>query len=209
MVGNHDLSVPRAVYLDRLHLPSSYYSVCLADGWRLIALDTTDLCLLSGFAEDSAEMQESRVWWRAHPLSEECPMASDWNGGVAAAQMAWLDLQLAAAEQAGERVVVMCHHPLLGCRETHKAWNWRELQQRLVGKAALVLHGHDHLGGYACVGGTHFVTPEAMLEAPRGSNAYALVGVFPDRLELQGVGRVTSRVMHLAPLLGKAEGAQQ
>ena len=51
LVGNHDLAVPRQLYLDRIHLPASYFSSSLAEGWRLIALDTTDLCVLCGYGE--------------------------------------------------------------------------------------------------------------------------------------------------------------
>lgn len=49
------------------------------------------------------------------------------------------------------------------------------------------------MGGYACVGGRHFVTVEGLLEAPTGGNAYAVVHVYPDRLCIDGRGTVTSR----------------
>ena len=57
----------------------------------------------------------------------------------------------------------------------------------------IALAGHDHLGGYACIDGRHFVTLEALLEAPAGGNAWAVLSVFADRLELAGHGSVTSR----------------
>lgn len=47
--------------------------------------------------------------------------------------------------------------------------------------------------------GRHFVTLEAMLEAPVGSNAYALLHVHADRLVLQGLGSVTGRELALPP----------
>ena len=49
------------------------------------------------------------------------------------------------------------------------------------------------MGGYACIDGRHFVTLEALLEAPEGGNAYAVVHVFPDRVHIVGSGSVTSR----------------
>ena len=63
----------------------------------------------------------------------------------------------------------------------------------LLGSPAfrLALAGHDHLGGYARIDGRHFVTLEALLEAP--DNAYAVVQAFPDRLRIVGCGSVTSR----------------
>lgn len=42
-LGNHDLSVPREHYVGRMKLPSNYYAVTPAPGWRLLVLDTTDL----------------------------------------------------------------------------------------------------------------------------------------------------------------------
>ena len=57
----------------------------------------------------------------------------------------------------------------------------------------LALAGHDHLGGYSVIDGRHFVTLEALLEAPAGGNAWAVLSVYADRLELAGRGSVTSR----------------
>ena len=67
----------------------------------------------------------------AHPLSEDWPQMSSWNGGITRQQLEWLRGELAAAEAAGERVVVASHHQLGegAARATHMAWNWREVQQ--------------------------------------------------------------------------------
>lgn len=47
----------------------------------------------------------------------------------------WLRKELAAAEHAGEKVVVAAHHPIgAGSgRPTHMAWNWAQVQEVLVG----------------------------------------------------------------------------
>ncbi len=57
----------------------------------------------------------------------------------------------------------------------------------------LALAGHDHVGGYACIDGRHFVTVEALLEAPVDGNAYAMIHVHGDRIRIEGSGSVTSR----------------
>jgi hypothetical protein len=50
------------------------------------------------------------------------------------------------------------------------------------------------VGGYAELApGRHFVTLEAVLEAPAGSNAYGTVRVYADRVEVEGAGQLTSR----------------
>ena len=59
----------------------------------------------------------------------------------------------------------------------------------------LALAGHDHLGGYASIQGRHFCTLEALLESPPDGNAYALLHLYPDRLVIEGIGTVTSRVL--------------
>ena len=66
----------------------------------------------------------------AHPLSDERPQMSSWNGGVTRRQLGWLRGELAAAEAAGERVIVASHHQLGrgGARPTHMAWNYEEIQ---------------------------------------------------------------------------------
>eukprot|EP00983_Pelagomonas_calceolata_P057740 1145201-Pelagomonas_calceolata.AAC.3 len=129
----------------------------------------------------------------------------------------WLKEELQAAEQAGERIIVSSHHPLgLGsARRTHMdrhhrtrkcvphemyAWNFEEVQATLCGSKAcvLALAGHDHLGGYARIGHMHFVTQPAMLEAPEGGNAFGVIKVFSDRIEIDGLGsQVPSRTLHL------------
>ena len=120
-------------------------------------------------------------------------------GGAASArrQLAWLKAELAAAEAAGERVIAAAHHQVGqgAVRPTHAAWNWRDVQAALLASPAfrLLLAGHDHLGGYACIGGRHFVTLEALLEAPPGGNAYGVVEVRPREIAIVGAGSVTSR----------------
>ena len=81
------------------------------------------------------------------------------------------------------------------------------------GVVALVLTGHYHPGGYAAWappprddgnggegGGSnviHFVGLEGLVEAPPGLNAYAVVDVHADRLEVTGFGCAASRTLAL------------
>lgn len=133
----------------------------------------------------------------AHPLGPEHPQMASWNGGVSRRQLAWLRAELAAAEAAGERVALACHHQVGAgaARDTHMAWNWEAISAAALASPAfrLALAGHDHMGGYASHGGRHFVTLEALLEAPAGGNAFAVVHVYADRVVVEGRGTVTSR----------------
>lgn len=81
------------------------------------------------------------------------------------------------------------------------AWNAADIEAALLGSPAfaLGLAGHDHMGGYAQrAPGQHFITLEALLEAPPGSNAYAVVEVHSRRLVVRGVGSASSRELPLA-----------
>ena len=51
-------------------------------------------------------------------------------------------------------------------RATHMAWNFKDIMDVVLQSSCvtLVLSGHDHIGGYACIQGKHFVTLEALLE---------------------------------------------
>ena len=76
--------------------------------------------------------------------------------------------ELRKAESQGLHVMVAAHHPISpqAARRTHLAWNWRDIAAILVASpaVALVLAGHDHEGGYAFHGGTHWLTLPALLE---------------------------------------------
>jgi manganese-dependent ADP-ribose/CDP-alcohol diphosphatase len=81
------------------------------------------------------------------------------------------------------------------------AWNAGEVEAALLASPAfaLALAGHDHVGGYAARGspGRHFLTLEALLEAPPGSNAYALLAVGAGRVDVRGAGSASSRELLL------------
>jgi hypothetical protein len=55
-------------------------------------------------------------------------------------------------------------------------------------------------GGAAEEGGLHFVTLEGLVEAPTGSNAFAVVEVQAGALQLTGHGCATTRSLPLRPM---------
>ena len=52
----------------------------------------------------------------------------------------------------------------------HFAWNAAEVERELLACPAVVLafNGHDHMGGYSCLDGVHFIGLEGMVESPQG-----------------------------------------
>ena len=119
-----------------------------------------------------------------------------WGGGIGETQMEWLRATLASAAENGERVVVASHAPLsrTAARPGMAAWNCDEVSALLEASPAVALcvAGHDHPGrygrtlvpsaqlhsGYKTFGRVHYVTLEAMLEAPADGNAFAALEVY-------------------------------
>mmetsp|Transcript_14247 Transcript_14247/g.43033 ORF Transcript_14247/g.43033 Transcript_14247/m.43033 type:complete len:217 (-) Transcript_14247:394-1044(-) len=201
VIGNHCLSVDRATFLTRLRQPASYHRIQVAPGWRLLLLDTTEMSGHSGYPPDSSLGQEAAQYLDNHPLSDSEPHMHNWNGGIGKAQLKWLEEELASASEAGNRCLVAGHHQVGqgAARASHMAWNWRSIQRVLLASPAFAVFfaGHDHMGGYSCAAARHFVTLEAMLEAPVGSNAYAIVTCRDTDIQIDGRGSVTSRTLQL------------
>ena len=207
VLGNHCVKfIPRVGALTALGFPRAdegvaYYARALCAGWRLIVLDTTDLSTHGGWDEGSEQQTAALAYQKAHAGAERMQR---WNGGVGTAQLAWLRSELAEARTSRCRVIVSSHHCLApgACRETHRAWNGDEVCEVLhnSGLVALALAGHDHVGGYASVRGVAHVTLQAILEAPVDGNAFGVLSIHHDRIEICGYGTsVTSRSLPLPP----------
>jgi manganese-dependent ADP-ribose/CDP-alcohol diphosphatase len=100
-------------------------------------------------------------------------------------------------------VVVLGHLPILlqASGPYYLLWDHAQVLELLEASPSVIayLAGHDHSGGYAEQAGIQHLTLPGMLEAPEGTNAYAVVEVWPDRLEVRGVGEVTDRVLARRP----------
>ena len=193
--------------MNRLNIPEpGYYTRQLPHKWRLIVLDTTEISGKNGYPSGSWQYKEAREYEQAHPLSEKEPQMSPWNGGLSKIQLEWLQNELKIADASGEKIIIGSHHQF-GCgaaRPTHMAWNWKEIESVCMESASvcLLLAGHDHTGGFAEIGlasgrKKYAVTMEGLLEAPADSNAYGMLKVFDDRIEIEGKGTVTSRKLLL------------
>ena len=202
VIGNHCLEAGRSFLMQKLGFSSesAYYSIALPHRWKLIVLDTTEMSGHSGLPEDSWQCQEARTF---QEMFKDQIQMSSWNGGITNRQMHWLKEQLNASKEAGEKVIIASHHQIAkgGARETHLAWNHKDIYDVVTGldNFHLALAGHDHVGGYisSSSGTQHFITVEALLESPQESNAYGILRFFNDRIELVGEGTVTSRVMKI------------
>lgn len=92
--------------------------------WLLLLAARQDAVLPTSALATLLHCCPMQEYWAAHPKSAAEPQMSSWNGGIAQEQLAWLQRELAAAEAAGERVIVASHNPLTpgAGPDDHLAW---------------------------------------------------------------------------------------
>ena len=93
-----------------------------------------------------------------------------------------------------------CHYPVLRESSTpaHLLWNHETVRQILEAEPSVAVwfNGHDHQGGYAERNGIHYVMFPGMVESGE-QNAYTVVNVYADRLELDGTGSHPTRTLRI------------
>lgn len=197
LVGNHDFEVG-ADHLGEVSglvgLERFYYDFAVG-GVRFIALDGNDVSL---FAPPRGDPRWQIASDRLGRLKgQNATNAKPWNGSLSDEQFAWLAERLDAARQAGERVVVMNHYPVFPVN-MHNLWDSQRVLDLLIGQRHVVayLNGHNHAGNHGEVEGLHFVNFKGMVDTPT-ENAYALVTIDGDRLDIAGFGREPNRTLTL------------
>ncbi len=193
VLGNHDYEVG-ADYLASVHritgLKRAYYDFQAA-GHRFIVIDGNDVSL---FANAPGSEKHKLAATRLEALkSRGAANAQTWNGGVSDEQFRFLETSFAAAERAGEKVIVLGHYPMFPANE-HNMWDSERLLELFTAQKHLQAYfcGHNHAGNYGLLKGKHFVNMKGMVETAT-TTAYATVEVFADRLNVIGHGVETSR----------------
>jgi predicted MPP superfamily phosphohydrolase len=198
LLGNHDFAVaPERLtkVVNRVGLSSAYYDFSHA-GYRFIALDGNEVSLFAP-PEGDPRRDEAKSLMKA--LDDAgAPNSHRWNGAVSDTQHAWLAAKLNEAKAAGEKVVVMNHYPVFP-ENSHNALDSERMLALLSEHDHVVayLNGHNHAGNFGLVGGTYFINFKGMVDT-EDSNAYAIVAVYEDRLEIAGFGREESKVLSLS-----------
>jgi predicted phosphodiesterase len=201
VLGNHDFSsrtgptgcTDRPAVLKAYGMTEPYYAFDLA-GWRFLVLDTNEVGVIEhppGSREHAAG-----AGLIADLRSRGRPNANPWNGTIGREQRDWLADRLRDAAHSGLRAAVLAHHPVHPSHHDNLLDD-HEVKAWLTGFPALRVwfNGHQHAGGYGRVGGVHFVTLNGVVQST--SNAYAVVHVHADRLEITGYGRQESRTLHI------------
>lgn len=196
VLGNHDLASFRgdlSATMKAYGMTASYYRHQVGDV-RFLILDTNQEAALTETPGSPAwEQQRDRL---AKLLAQGQVNAQTWNGAVGAEQLAWITSQLDEAADAGERVILLAHQPLLP-HEKHVLLNADAVLEVIEGSPQVVayLNGHRHCGDLVERDNRPYVTFKAMVNTTE--SAYAVCTVFSDRLEIDGFGREPSRVLPL------------
>ena len=159
VLGNHCLALTRQELMTAFGLQTPFYAFTIR-GFRFIVLDGMDVSALR--IPETSEDCQTLAFFRARPELH------DYCGAVGVQQQSWLKRELEEAKSAGERVIVVCHFPLLPETTDPKhglLWNHREIAELLASSPAVkaCLSGHYHYGGYALHKGIHFVVLPAFV----------------------------------------------
>ena len=195
--GNHDFAVA-ADRLDQVHaklgMPAPWHDFSV-NGVRLIITDGNEVSLFAPPLDDPRRNEaETRL---AALTAAGAPNAQTWNAGMSVAQTEWLASRLKLAEEAGERAIVFGHYPLYP-ESDHNLWGAEEVSALIAASPAAIGYfcGHNHVGNYGVLNGTHFVNIKGMVDT-FDENAFAIIAVHADRMEITGFGREESRVLSL------------
>lgn len=195
MPGNHDFAVAPE-YLGEVHkrlgMPAAWHEFSRR-GIRFIVIDGNEVSLFSTPAGDPRhDLARARL---DALLAAGAANAQEWNGGIGDEQFAWLELAIKRAELAGEKAVVMGHYPLYPENE-HNLWGGDRLLDLFErsGNVIAYLNGHNHVGNLGRHGSTWYVNFKGMVDTET-ENTFAVVEIYPDRIEIIGHGREESRTL--------------
>ena len=197
--GNHDFLV-EPDRLSEVHaalgMPAPYHGVRLK-GLRRLVTDGNEISLFAPPVGDSRRLEaEQRL---AAIKARNLPNANTWNAGISDLQAGWIAERLAGAEAAGEKVILLGHYPIYPPSD-HALWGAEDLTETITASPAAIAYlcGHDHRGNCAERDGVHFLNFRGMVDTEH-DNAFAILSLFDDRIEIEGHGREPSRRLPLAP----------
>lgn len=197
--GNHDFLVDPERLPDihaALGMPAPYHEVQVK-GLRLLVTDGNEISVFAPPIGDPRRLEaEARL---AAMKAMDAPNANAWNAGISDRQAGWIADRLSAAAAAGEKVILLGHYPIYPPSD-HALWGAETLTDLITSSPAAIAYlcGHDHRGNCAERNDVHFVNFRGMVDTEY-DNAFAVLSVFDDRIEITGHGREPSRRLPLAP----------
>ncbi len=194
VLGNHDFAVEKKRKSEinkKFGLKKRYYSKKIAN-YRFIFLDGNDISLYSKSKLNYKTWKAARIFRKLKRDGEL--NATNWNGGIGLKQKMWLDKTLKLSNKEGEKVIIFCHFPIGREGSIYNLWNHLELKEIIKKHNNIIAYisGHDHKGEYNYVEGVHYLTLKGMVETAN-TNAYAIIEIYSDHIELKGFGREEDR----------------
>ncbi|KQV43566.1 MULTISPECIES: metallophosphoesterase [unclassified Rhizobium] len=197
LLGNHDFAVSAGHLPDvarRVGLERTYYDLVFGQ-YRLVFLDGSDVSTFSAPLDDprTALAKERLSALKAAGADN----AQSWNGSLGEDQLSWLTAILAQADVKGEQVIVFNHYPVFPPNR-HNMWDSECILEALSTSESFTAYfcGHNHDGDFGLFRGRPFITLKGMVDTP-DDNAFSIVSIFTDRIEITGFGREESRVIAL------------
>jgi manganese-dependent ADP-ribose/CDP-alcohol diphosphatase len=197
VLGNHEFSV-RGRYknslLQRIGLEKRYYDFKIKS-WRFIVLDGNDISIhRTQYGTDERKKVEDLFNTLAKKKTDNI---QKWNGSIGEVQLEWLKNRLEKSCQENESVIIFCHFPVLP-REWHSLWNDEKVVKTIEAYDCVVayINGHNHWGNYELHNNIHYLTVKGMVETV-DTNAFAVVKIHNDSLNVIGYGREPSRTLNI------------
>ena len=193
--GNHEFAVEageKEKVLPLMGLKRSYRSYN-RNGWRFILADGTETGVIR-FEKGTREYDANRRMLDKLK-AEGATNAFEWNGGIGPGQMKWIRKNLEKAEKKGERVILCCHFPLNPEKASELLLNTPEVKELIEKYPAVFawLNGHVHVSRFIRENGVNYVSFRGMVE--KEDNAFAIVFVYKDHLDIKGYGKEESRIL--------------
>jgi len=195
VLGNHDFSVDEN-YIEMipsiLSMEGRYYTF-RKEKWRFIVLDGNDISTYGNIPRSANHKEAKKILQELEKREE--PNAYAWNGGIGKKQYKWLEKQLTAAKKTDEKVVVLCHFPLIHDSPAFALWGNTKIMALLdrYDTAFCYFNGHAHEGGYHYANGKHYLTFKGMVEGE--DNAFSVIEVYKDWIKVKGHGAEPNRIL--------------
>ncbi|MGV3559971.1 metallophosphoesterase [Larkinella arboricola] len=195
VLGNHDFSVRQeeiARVPATMKLKGRYYSFAERN-WRFIVLDGNDLSVYGNVITSKNHEQATRTLETLK--AQKAPNAQTWNGGIGEKQFKWLKDELRSAAKKSEKVVILCHFPLVPANDPHTLWNHQEVKALLESypNVRAYFNGHAHQSSYHTEKGIHYITFRGMVE--QEETGFAVVEVYNDHLKIDGFAAEPDRIL--------------
>ncbi|XP_056405478.1 manganese-dependent ADP-ribose/CDP-alcohol diphosphatase isoform X2 [Hyla sarda] len=175
--------------------------------FRLLLIDSYDFSVIGRDPSSDKYLKSSKLLRQKNPNEDKNSPTGlsetrfvQFNGGISAAQLSWINGVLQTSDKNNEKVIVAGHLPVhpASTDPICLTWNYAEVLAVLQSHPCVVAYfsGHDHDGGYfqdQC--GIHHLTFNGIIETPPESQAFGTMYICEDKMVLRGRGLIPDRTL--------------